>query len=394
FFIFQEILYTPRQGIRCRIDGIRPLNHEEKWPEEVQKCIDNLLAPSASFEAIFGSPNKDGVYPIKVMVLRNQLIEKDSFGMDEANNANNKIELVSWLVAKGYAETQDIWRKYPVKNLLFDGKHEYTMIITEVDGQIIRARPYVFAEQYNKMKKALANIELIPLGTDATTGLITLNKENKRAMLISTANNASSKKCLLVDEGICIEEIPVQFYGSKELYDSDSFLVRTCHRLSVQCRFTKFLLDEESRQMILSSAASGPAKVILTEYIEDSYLISDIFFSDRTTLIEKVKKAKQGKIDEKESVLGFVANDLQQASGGNLNQSEKAEDLRLPTIGKKEIECSQNLVIDENSYLKPQVSEIKVYISDDTEKEYKTFDPEIITFMDSLVASVSKFDKD
>ncbi|VDK89130.1 unnamed protein product, partial [Onchocerca ochengi] len=342
-----EILYTPRQGIRCRIDGIRPLNHEEKWPEEVQKCIDNLLAPSASFEAIFGSPSKDGVYPIKVMVLKNQFIEEDNFGMDEANNANNKIELVSWLSAKGYAKAQDIWRKYPVKNLLFDGKHEYAMLITEVDGQIIRARPYAFTEQYNKMKKALANIELIPLGTDATTGLITLNKENKRAMLISSANNASSKKCLLVDEGISIEEIPVQFYGSKELCDLDSFLVRTCHRLSVQCRFTKFVLDEESRQMILSSAASGPAK--------DSYLINDIFFSDRTTLMEKLKKAKQEKIDDKESVLGFVAADLEQTSGRNSNQGEKVEDLRLPTVEMKQIECSQNLVINEDSYLKPQV---------------------------------------
>lgn len=86
-------------------------------------------------------------------MVKKQPNEEDGFRTDEANDLNNKVELASWLIAKGYAEMQDIWRDYPVKNLLSDGKHEYEMFITEVDGQIIHARPYVFIEQYNKMKK-------------------------------------------------------------------------------------------------------------------------------------------------------------------------------------------------------------------------------------------------
>lgn len=87
------------------------------------------------------------------MVLKNQLNGKD-FGTDEVNDANDEVELANWLIAKGYAEMQDIWRDYPVKNLLADGEHEYEMFITEIDEQIIRARPCIFVERYNKMKKA------------------------------------------------------------------------------------------------------------------------------------------------------------------------------------------------------------------------------------------------
>lgn len=151
------------------------------------------------------------------MVLKNQLNEESDIGNGETDDANDKVELASWLISKGYAEMQNIWRDYPVKNLLSDGEHEYEMFITEVDGQIIRARPYVFVEQYNKMKKALANIEAVPLLSDAATGLISLNNENKRAMLISSTNNETSTKYLLVDEGISIERTSIQFSGTDKL---------------------------------------------------------------------------------------------------------------------------------------------------------------------------------
>ncbi|KAM3719792.1 Tudor domain-containing protein [Dirofilaria immitis] len=346
-----EILYTPRQGIRCRIDGIRPLNHTKEWPTEVQECIDSLLTSSTSFEAIAGSPDKNGVYPIKVVVFKNQLTEENDSETIEAdeNNANNKIELASWLVAKSYAEMDDVWRDYPVKNLLSDGEREYEMFITEVDGQIIRARPCVFVEEYNKMKKALANIEIVSLATSAVACLITLDNENKRAMLIPSENNLSSRKCLLVDEGIfiSIDEMSVKFCVTRELYDSDGFLIRTCHWLSVQLKFTEFLLDEKFKQIILSSAGNDPVKVVLVEYSEDSYLINDIFFSDGTTLIEKLKEAQQKETGENESAPDFVASDLEQASRSSSSQDES----RSPIIEMKQIECSEDLVTDENLYL-------------------------------------------
>ncbi|EJD76035.1 tudor domain-containing protein [Loa loa] len=338
------ILYTPRQGFRCRIDGVQPLTHKEEWPEEVQKRIDNLLAPSTSFEAAVGSPSVDGVYPIRIMVLKNQLIDEDGLGTDEANSMKNKVDLASWLIAKGYAEMQDIWRDYPVKNLLSGGKHEYEMFITEIDGQIIRARPYVFAEQYNRMKKALANIKTVPLETDAPTTLISLNNEYKRAVLISSKNNATSKKYLLVDEGISIEEMPIQFSGISELCDSDGFLVRTCHRLSVQLKLSESLLDEKSTEMIMNSAAMGPVKVILVEYSKDgNYLISDILFSDGTTLLEKFKKTRQEAVDENGSASDLCISDLEQADG-NSKQDEKV-DSRSPTNGTKRIEYDENLIV-------------------------------------------------
>ncbi|CAG9534423.1 unnamed protein product [Cercopithifilaria johnstoni] len=389
-----EILYTPRQSFRCRIDGVRPLNHKEEWPEEVQKFIDSLLAPSTSFEATVGSPSTDGVYPIRIMVLKNQLNEKDGLGADEINNINDKVELANWLIASGYAEMRDIWRDYPVKNLLADGEHEYEMFITEVDGQIIHARPYIFAEQYNKMKKALANIETVPLATGATTGLISLNNENKRAVLVSSANDATPKKCLLVDEGISVEEIPSQFFGIGELCDSDGFLVRTCHRLSVRLRFTELLLNEKLKETIMNSAADDAVKVILVKYNEDSsYLISDILFSDGTALMEKLKKARQDRIDGKESAQDFDVSDLKQASSRSSNQDEKAVDLNPLNNGMKQIECSENLITNQVPDLKPQASEISNGIFGDMNKDCRTFDPEIIAVLDSLVAGVSKFDE-
>ncbi|MCP9261337.1 hypothetical protein DINM_004711 [Dirofilaria immitis] len=320
-----EILYTPRQGIRCRIDGIRPLNHTKEWPTEVQECIDSLLTSSTSFEAIAGSPDKNGVYPIKVVVYLEGIYR--TYFTDE-NNANNKIELASWLVAKSYAEMDDVWRDYPVKNLLSDGEREYEMFITEVDGQIIRARPCVFVEEYNKMKKALANIEIVSLATNAVACLITLDNENKRAMLIPSENNLSSRKCLLVDEGISIsiDEMSVKFCVTRELYDSDGFLIRTCHWLSVQLKFTEFLLDEKFKQIILSSAGNDPVKVVLVEYSEE---------------------AQQKETGENESAPDFVASDLEQASRSSSSQDES----RSPIIEMKQIECSEDLVTDENLYL-------------------------------------------
>ncbi|KAL3993957.1 Tudor domain family protein [Acanthocheilonema viteae] len=387
-----EILYTPRQGIRCRIDGVRPLNRKESWPEEVQKCIDGLLSPSTSFEAAVGSPNMDGVFPIRIVVPKKQLNEKNGFEADEVNNVNDKVELASWLITKGYAEMQDIWKDYPVMNLLADGKREYEMFITEVDGQIIRARPCIFAEQYNKMKKSLANIKTVPLVTDATTGLISLNNENKRAMLVSAKNNATSKKCLLVDEGISVEEIPSQFSGINELCDFDGFFVRTCHRLSVELRFIESLLDETLREIIMNSAASDPVKVILVEYNEDnSYIIGDIFFSDGTTLMQKFMKAKREKIDEKGSAPHLVTFDLKQTSGETLNQDGKAIDSRPLNNGMKQIEC-ENLIMNQDSDLKPQTSEISNGIFNDMHKDCKTFDPEITAVLNSLVACVSNSD--
>lgn len=35
-------------------------------------------------------------------------------------------------------------------------------------------------------------------------------------MLVSSADNATSGRCLLIDEGISIEEIPAQFFGSSD----------------------------------------------------------------------------------------------------------------------------------------------------------------------------------
>ncbi|VDM09870.1 unnamed protein product [Wuchereria bancrofti] len=338
-----EILYTPRQGFRCRVDGVRPLSCKTEWPEKAQKCIDNLLAPSASFEAVAGSPSIDGVYPIRIMVLKNQLNEENDIGNGETDNANDKVELASWLISKGYAEMQDIWRDYPVKNLLSDGEHEYEMFITEVDEQIIRARPY-----------ALANIEAVPLVTDAATGLISLNNENKRAVLISSTNNATSTKYLLVDEGISIEGTPIQFSGIGKLCDSDGFLIRTCHRLSVQLRLTGSLLDRKSREMIMNSAASGPAKVILVEYSNDnSYLVTDIFFSDGTTLIEKLKETRQEEIVQKESQ-DLVTSNFEQI-GRSLNKDEKATDSRLPINEVKRIECREILITNKDPNLTSEV---------------------------------------
>uniref|UniRef100_A0A1I8EWD4 Tudor domain-containing protein n=1 Tax=Wuchereria bancrofti TaxID=6293 RepID=A0A1I8EWD4_WUCBA len=315
-----EILYTPRQGFRCRVDGVRPLSCKTEWPEKAQKCIDNLLAPSASFEAVAGSPSIDGVYPIRIMVLKNQLNEENDIGNGETDNANDKVELASWLISKGYAEMQDIWRDYPVKNLLSDGEHEYEMFITEVDEQIIRARPY-----------ALANIEAVPLVTDAATGLISLNNENKRAVLISSTNNATSTKYLLVDEGISIEGTPIQFSG---IGDSDGFLIRTCHRLSVQLRLTGSLLDRKSREMIMNSAASGPAKVILVEYS---------------------------------------------------NVHEKATDSRLPINEVKRIECREILITNKDPNLTSEPSEVSSGIFNGMHEEGRTIDPEITAFLNSLL---------
>uniref|UniRef100_A0A0R3S4W9 CCHC-type domain-containing protein n=1 Tax=Elaeophora elaphi TaxID=1147741 RepID=A0A0R3S4W9_9BILA len=337
-----EILYTPRQGIRCRIDGVRPVNHKEEWSEEAQKRIDSLLS-SNTFEAFAGSPSVDGVYPIRAVVLKNLLNGEDDFGTNEVHNVNDKIDLANWLIAKGYAEMQDIWRDYPVKNLLADGEHEYGMFITEVDGQIIRARPC-----------ALANIKTVPLVTDTTIGLISLNNENKRAVLVSSANDEALKKYLLVDEGICVEERSAQFSGLSELYDSDGFLVRTCHRLSVQLRFTESLLDEKLREVVMGSAGNDPVKVILFEYSEDSYLISDILFSDSTTLIDKLEKAGKERIGEKELASDLVTNNLEQTSGGSSSLDE-AIDLKPLNIGMKQTEHSENLITDQDPNFKSQV---------------------------------------
>ncbi|KAK6103184.1 Tudor domain family protein [Brugia pahangi] len=376
-----EIIYTPRQGFRCLIDGVRPLSCKAEWSEEVQKCIDNLLAPSASFEAVAGSPSVDGVYPIRIMVLKNQLNEKSDIGNGETDNANDKVELASWLISKGYAEMQNIWRDYPVKNLLSDGEHEYEMFITEVDGQIIRARPYVFVEQYNKMKKALANIEAVPLLTNVATGLISLNNENKRAVLISSTNNETSTKYLLVDEGISIERTSIQFSGTDKLCDSDGFLVRTCHRLSVQLRLTDILLDKKSREMIMSSAASGPAKVILVEYSGDNcYQITDILFSDGTTLLEKLKET----IVEKESP-DFVTSNFEEA-GTSLNEDKKAADSRLLINEAERIECGEILIANENPNWTSEPSEMSNGIFDGMHEEDRTIEPEIISFLNSLLA--------
>lgn len=49
---------------------------------------------------------------------------------------------------------------------------------------------------------------------------------------------------------------------------SDGFFVRTCHRLSVQLRFADFLLNENSRKMIMNSAANDTVEVLLVEYNE------------------------------------------------------------------------------------------------------------------------------
>ncbi|VDN88076.1 unnamed protein product [Brugia pahangi] len=70
--------------------------------------------------------------------------------------------------------------------------------------------------------------------------------------------------------------------------------------------------------MIMSSAASGPAKVILVEYSGDNcYQITDILFSDGTTLLEKLKET----IVEKESP-DFVTSNFEEA-GTSLNEGRK-----------------------------------------------------------------------
>lgn len=61
--------------------------------------------------------------------------------------------------------------------------------------------------------------------------------------------------------------------------DSEGFLVRTCHNLSVQLKVSELLLDKESKEIIISGAAYGPVKVILAEYCEagfDVTIMADI----------------------------------------------------------------------------------------------------------------------
>ncbi|VDK86417.1 unnamed protein product, partial [Litomosoides sigmodontis] len=403
-----EILYTPRQGIRCQIDGVRPLNQEEGWSEEAQKCIDSLLAPCTVFKAHAGSPSADGVYPFRIMVLKNQLSGEDGSGTHEVSNANGEVDLANWLIAKGYAEMQDIWGDYPAKNLLADGEHKYEMLITEVDGQIIRARPFIFSELYDKMKKALINIKTIPLVASATTGLISLNGENKRAVLISSVKSAALKKCLLVDEGTSIEATRSQFSGISELCGSDGFLVRTCHRLSVQLRFTETLLDEKSREMIMSSTANGPVEVILVKYNGDnSYLISDIVFSDGTALMEKLKKTRRNGTNEEELVPLLAPSDFNQASDGSSNQGTKhiftdylennckaiCSSTSDPALRDWKTTDSRPV----NSWMKQvdpsnQVSEISNGIFDNMHGDHGTLNAEIANILFSLVSRVSDFD--
>lgn len=88
------------------------------------------------------------------MVSKSELVEQENGeNADESNNATDDIDLAKWLLAKGYAELTDRWTDYPVTNLLSTGKHEHEMIITDIDGQIIRARPCAFTQLYARMNE-------------------------------------------------------------------------------------------------------------------------------------------------------------------------------------------------------------------------------------------------
>ncbi|VDN04042.1 unnamed protein product [Thelazia callipaeda] len=254
----KEVLCIPRQGIRCYISGVWPPNNE-KWDVETQKCISSILDVSFSFEAIIGCPNENGVFPIKITLPKSRL--DVSYSTENEINCE-KVDFGTWLIANGHGEMRNFCDIYPTKNLLCEGKHEQKMVITEINGQIIRARPCAFSDLYDTMNEALKSIEIIALESSATVGLINYNGTKKRAALIASSDcdGAVSKKCLLVDEGINVKELPAVLYGVGKLDDNNGFFVQTCHQLSVELKFRYFLQGDVIEKLLAEIMTSAPVK--------------------------------------------------------------------------------------------------------------------------------------
>lgn len=64
-------------------------------------------------------------------------------------------------------------------------------------------------------------------------------------MLVSLANNTTSRKYLLVDEGISVEEIPSQFSGTSELCKLffKNLVLCNCCQLEIVLHSNRMLKD-------------------------------------------------------------------------------------------------------------------------------------------------------
>ncbi|VDN17863.1 unnamed protein product [Gongylonema pulchrum] len=310
--------------------GIQPIDGDN-WSEEAQKYVDSAMAPYTFFDAIVGSPSTNDVHPIKALVPKAVLTKEDgdsgdvndSEQADNENNNENKVDLAEWMLSKGCAKLTTSWSSYPLINLLADGKREYEMIFTEVNGQSIRALPCDFSDLATKMKMALRNIKTATLNSEASVGLITVNDEYKRAMVVPPPTSDSDiqpKKCVLVDDGITVE-CSENLCGIDGLGGTDGFLIRTCHQMSVQLQFDSdaVVLDADLEEALLAS--DSPAKVILSEYkMDGTYIVNEITLANGTTVKAKCLEAEINSV-EMGSQEELLECEQTQSSGDSLLQA-------------------------------------------------------------------------
>lgn len=58
--------FTPRQGLRCRLEGIEPVEKKDSWPAEALVLLDKVLHAEDTCSVLLGFMDISAIFPVKV----------------------------------------------------------------------------------------------------------------------------------------------------------------------------------------------------------------------------------------------------------------------------------------------------------------------------------------
>ncbi|VDM39424.1 unnamed protein product [Toxocara canis] len=361
----EMVLALPRLGIQCRLAEIEPCgigkdDETGSWSTEALQLLNAVIPPGEEITVIFGHPDEETVYPVKVMTVVKELAEDAANKIDgetgevgckrEFAENERQMDLSTLLLEKGLAMLAFQPRDYATADLLTLGIRQMDVRIVGCDGATLFVRPVSFDTLYDTLKKVLTEVVVTPAEFGAMTGLIRRNGEYKRAKVLtedvsaiepqaaygkegqepkdgesgsfSTANKvckhmkSTVRKYILVDEGEVLEgSAGLDELGQMQAVNcsggKSEFIVRTCHKLAVPLRFSNIRIVSTINEQIRTRISRGIALArIRTQLKGGELLVDDVTMADGSSLVSFLmdcRIAKKVEVEDTEVMSGNSA---------------------------------------------------------------------------------------
>ncbi|KHN79325.1 Zinc finger protein GIS2 [Toxocara canis] len=381
----EMVLALPRLGIQCRLAEIEPCgigkdDETGSWSTEALQLLNAVIPPGEEITVIFGHPDEETVYPVKVMTVVKELAEDAANKIDgetgevgckrEFAENERQMDLSTLLLEKGLAMLAFQPRDYATADLLTLGIRQMDVRIVGCDGATLFVRPVSFDTLYDTLKKVLTEVVVTPAEFGAMTGLIRRNGEYKRAKVLtedvsaiepqaaygkegqepkdgesgsfSTANKvckhmkSTVRKYILVDEGEVLEgSAGLDELGQMQAVNcsegKSEFIVRTCHKLAVPLRFSNIRIVSTINEQIRTRISRGIALArIRTQLKGGELLVDDVTMADGSSLVSFLmdcRIAKKVEVEDTEVMSGnsaavdsnLIRNDISSYEGNLLD---------------------------------------------------------------------------